>query len=148
MQCLCAMSICNNGRSNHCNDMIVIHQWLEATTTLWRRLIGCLKMQVVFRKRATNYRALVRKILYQDKASYGGSPPCICNVYMQRLYAMTVQATASMTVTHWWGNSNDWTHMKTRTRTLYTHAHTHTYTRTEYTGEKKQWLNRQVPGEL
>ena len=27
----------------------------------WRRLIGCLKLQVVFRKRATNYMALLRK---------------------------------------------------------------------------------------
>jgi len=25
----------------------------------WRRLIGCLKLQVIFRKRATNYRALL-----------------------------------------------------------------------------------------
>jgi len=29
--------------------------------TEWRRLIRCLKLQVIFRKRATNYRALLRK---------------------------------------------------------------------------------------
>jgi len=29
--------------------------------TEWRRCIGCLKLQVMFRKRATNYRALLRK---------------------------------------------------------------------------------------
>jgi len=49
----------------------------------WRRPIGCLKVQVVFRKRATNYRTLVWKMTYEDKASYGSSPPCtqftMCN---------------------------------------------------------------------
>jgi len=44
-------------------------------STVWRRLIGCLKLQV-FRKRATNYRALLRKMTCTDKATYGSSPPC------------------------------------------------------------------------
>jgi len=44
--------------------------------TGWRRLIGCLKLQVIFRKRATNYRALLRKMTYKDKASYDSTPPC------------------------------------------------------------------------
>ena len=44
--------------------------------TGWRRLIGCLKLQVIFRKRATNYRALLRKMTYEDKASYDFTPPC------------------------------------------------------------------------
>ena len=35
-----------------------------------------LEVQVNFRKRATNYRALSRKMTYKDKASYGSSPPC------------------------------------------------------------------------
>ena len=39
------------------------------TDTGWRRLIGCLKLQVIFRKRVTNYRALLRKVTYEDKAS-------------------------------------------------------------------------------
>jgi len=34
-------------------------------------------LQVIFRKRATNYRALLRKIIYADGASSGSSPPCI-----------------------------------------------------------------------
>jgi len=38
------------------------------------KLIGCLKLQVIFRKRATNYRALLRKMTYEDKASYVWSP--------------------------------------------------------------------------
>ena len=43
--------------------------------TGWRRLIGCLKLQVIFRKRATNYGALLRKMTYQDKTSYGAQHP-------------------------------------------------------------------------
>jgi len=45
--------------------------------TGWRRLIGCFKLQVIFCKRATNYRALLRKMTYEYKASYVSSPPCI-----------------------------------------------------------------------
>ena len=43
----------------------------------WRRLIGCLKLQVIFHKRATTYRALLRKMSSQDKVSYGSSPSCM-----------------------------------------------------------------------
>jgi len=42
----------------------------------WQWPIGCLKLQVIFRKRATN-QALLRKMTYKDKGSYGSSPPCI-----------------------------------------------------------------------
>ena len=42
----------------------------------WSRLIRCLKLQVVFRERATNYRALLRKMTYEDKASCDSTPPC------------------------------------------------------------------------
>jgi len=42
-----------------------------------RRLIGCLKLQVTSCKRATNYRALLRKMTDEDKTSYGSSPLCI-----------------------------------------------------------------------
>jgi len=34
------------------------------------------KLQVVFCKRATNYRALLREMTYKDKTSYWSSPPC------------------------------------------------------------------------
>jgi len=44
------------------------------------RCIGCLKLQVSFRKIATNYRALWRKIAYVDKASRATLPPCIAGV--------------------------------------------------------------------
>jgi len=44
--------------------------------TEWQSLIGCLKLQVNLHKRATNYRALVQKMTYEDKASYDSTPPC------------------------------------------------------------------------
>jgi len=44
--------------------------------TGWRRLIGSPSLQVIFHKRATNYRALWRKVTYEDKASYDPTPPC------------------------------------------------------------------------
>jgi len=47
-----------------------------ANGTGWRRLIGCLKLQVIFRKRATNYTAILQKMTYDDKASYDVTPPC------------------------------------------------------------------------
>jgi len=48
--------------------------------TGWRRPIGCLKLQIIFRKRATNYRALSWKISCKDEASHGSSPPCRGNI--------------------------------------------------------------------
>ena len=44
--------------------------------TGWRRPIGCLKSQVIFRKRATTYRALLQKMTCKDKVFDGSSPPC------------------------------------------------------------------------
>ena len=44
--------------------------------TGWRRLIGSPKLQIIFHKRATKYRSLLRKMIYKDKGSYGSSPPC------------------------------------------------------------------------
>ena len=35
-----------------------------------------LDLQVIFRKRDTNYRALVRKMIYKFKASYASPPSC------------------------------------------------------------------------
>ena len=48
--------------------------------TGWRRLVGSLKLQILFHKRATKCRSLLRKMTYKDKGSYESSPPCICNV--------------------------------------------------------------------
>ena len=56
---------------------VFIHTHTHINTG-WRRPIGCLKLQVIFRKRATNHRALLRKMTYKDKASYDSLPPCTC----------------------------------------------------------------------
>ena len=56
------------------------------THTGWRRPIECLQLQVICRKRATNYRALLRKMTYKDKASYGSSPPCMHSTVCCFLY--------------------------------------------------------------
>jgi len=42
----------------------------------WRRPMGCLKLQVIFRKKATHHRAFLRGKIHNDKASYGSLPPC------------------------------------------------------------------------
>jgi len=42
----------------------------------WGRPTACRKLQVIFHKRATNYRDFWRKMTCKDKASYGSSPPC------------------------------------------------------------------------
>jgi len=43
--------------------------------TEWRRPIGCLKLQLIFRKRAPNYRALLRKMTCKEDDS---TPPYMC----------------------------------------------------------------------
>jgi len=45
--------------------------------TGWRRLIKSPKLQIILHKRATKYRALLRKMTYKDKGSYESSPPYI-----------------------------------------------------------------------
>ena len=51
--------------------------------TGWRRVIGCLKLQVSFRKRATSYRALLRKMTCKDTVSYDSTPPCTIRIIKQ-----------------------------------------------------------------
>jgi len=61
------------------HDSFMWVTWLihmQTPGTGWRRPIGCLDLQVFCHKRATNYRALLRKMTYNDVASYGSSPPC------------------------------------------------------------------------
>jgi len=59
--------------------LYVIIRALQSLATGWRRPVGCLKLQVIFRKRATNYWALVRKMTFKDKVSYVSSPPSLTN---------------------------------------------------------------------
>ena len=89
----------------------------------WRRHIWCPKLQVISRKRATNYRAHLRKMTYKDKASYGSPPHCTNQCSKQ-----------THTQTHTYKQTHDHTllHMH-KTTTLPTNAskqtrkQTHTY---------------------
>ena len=49
---------------------------LKHPATGWRRLIGSPKVWIIFHKRATKYRSLLRKRTYKDKGSYESSPLC------------------------------------------------------------------------
>ena len=53
------------------------HTCMYTYSTGWRGPTGCLNLQVIFRKRANNSGALLRKMTYEDKASCGSWPPCI-----------------------------------------------------------------------
>jgi len=66
---LCDTVILNFNGSK--GDLCAMHSWRQ-------RLIGCVKLQVIFHKRATNYRALLQKMTYTDKASFDSTPPCTC----------------------------------------------------------------------
>jgi len=58
--------------------------------TGWRRLIGFPKLQIIFHKRATKYRSLLRKMTYKDKGSYESSPPCNMNMFNMNMFNMNV----------------------------------------------------------
>ena len=61
------------------NKSLVTQNISHITHTGWRRPIGCLKLQIIFRKRATKYVALLRKMTYREKTSCGSLPPCHTN---------------------------------------------------------------------
>jgi len=48
----------------------------QCPCTGWRRLTGSRKVQIIFHKRATKYRSLLRKMTHKDKGSYETSPLC------------------------------------------------------------------------
>jgi len=58
-----------------------IHDNVQCTG--WQRPIGSLNLQVLLCKRASNDRALLRKMTYEDKASYDSTPPCESPQQMQ-----------------------------------------------------------------
>mmetsp|Transcript_2395 Transcript_2395/g.3367 ORF Transcript_2395/g.3367 Transcript_2395/m.3367 type:complete len:99 (-) Transcript_2395:4157-4453(-) len=49
---------------------------ISCSTRKIRRLIGSPKLQIIFHKRATTYRSLLREMTYKDKGSSESSPPC------------------------------------------------------------------------
>ena len=61
----------------------------------WQRTKGCLKTQVIFRKRATNYKALLRKMTHRNKASYESSPLCIMEMTIEIPFQKALQCTAT-----------------------------------------------------
>jgi len=58
---------------------MIIHTSVDDTGR--RRPIEYHKLQVILRKRATNYRALLRTINYECKAFYDSTPPCMHIIY-------------------------------------------------------------------
>ena len=82
---------CHTHPTWHDSFIYVSHTWVLHTG--WRRLIGSPKLQIIFHKRATNYRALLRKMTYRDKGSYESSPPCITRTHAResRLEGYTLQ---------------------------------------------------------
>jgi len=54
--------------------------------TGWPRPIGCLKLQVVFRKRATEYWAQLQKMTYKHEASYDSMPPCMRDLGIREIF--------------------------------------------------------------
>jgi len=74
---------------------VYIHNYTSSYMSFdtgWRRHLGYLKLPVIFCKRATKYRALLRKMTCKDKASYESPPPCTCvhNRYIHNLYIMYI----------------------------------------------------------
>jgi len=71
----------------HAHRESLLNCALRCTDTGWRRLIGSPKLQIIFRKRATKYRSLLRKMTYKTKGSYESSPPCTrCCVIYTNIY--------------------------------------------------------------
>jgi len=79
----------------HVNDSewVMSHVCMHLFTRKgWRRCIRCLKFQVSFRKRATNYSVLLRGMTYNDKASYAflhTNEKVISNVWMNHVSHMS-----------------------------------------------------------
>ena len=96
--------------------------------TGWRRLIGSPKLQIIFHKRATKYRLLLRKMTYKDKESYESSPPCITCVYLSHhTYQWVMSHIWMHCVSCWRARSAEeiWQFVTSPTPT-HTHTHTHT----------------------
>jgi len=70
--------------------MIVLMYGALYGATGWLKCIGCLKLQVSFRKRATNYCVFLRKMTCKDAASYGSSPPCTAGAAAEQLQFVTL----------------------------------------------------------
>ena len=63
--------------------------------TEWRRPIVSPKLQIIFHKRATKHRSLLRKKTYKDTGFYESSPPCALYIHVYRFIFMYGVATIS-----------------------------------------------------
>ena len=135
LQCV---AVCCSDNAQRWYDLFDLHismTWLMCMSedTGWRRCIGCLKLQVSFRKRATNYRALWRKRTYQHKASYASSPPCSAPQgfqYIIRVMAQSHVSRGSCSLVTWFIHICDMTHLyegpsNYYTARLFTHNASH-----------------------
>ena len=68
----------------------------DARYTGWPRLIASPKLQIIFHKRATKYRALLLKMTYKDNGSYERYR--VVKTY--RIHQHTATCTATRTATH------------------------------------------------
>jgi len=124
--------------SCHTSEWVMSHIWMSHVTHLnepchtckihkadtvtgWRRPIKCLKLQVICRKRAINYRALLQKTTQKDKASYGSSPLFnaanigiwhiqaneSCHTY-RRVMAHVCRSHGKYKWSHWRGGEGGW----------------------------------------
>ena len=96
--------------------------------TGWQRCIGCLKLQVFFRKRATNYRDLLWKLTYNDKASYESSPPCT-QLSSSRTRRLAKEIRFTIRITHA-QQSQKASLSRTQMVSIYIHTYTDVYTYT------------------
>ena len=104
-----------------------------------RRCRGCLKLQVSFRKRATDYRTLLSKMTYMHKTSLQLRSTTICtHPNYHTLFLRTTCRTLhllSPTLNQAWegGGARKFSsckQMSIHPSTPYTHTHIHTYTHT------------------
>jgi len=106
-----------------------------ASCTGWRRLIGSPKLQIIFHKRATKYRSLLRKMTHKDKGSYESSPPCTTfKLHHCKDMHLDDQKCRKFVL-------KSMVHVRHRLTWLYninTHTHTHTHTHTT----SKQTISR------
>jgi len=77
----------------------------------WRRPIGCLTLQVISHKRAINYTALLRKMTYKDKASYGSPPPYIWHIWCEIFFFVKCLRICMYTYTEAFSRINVWTYI-------------------------------------
>jgi len=105
-----------------CSSDLLWTPYRSQWATGWRRPIGCLKLQVIFCKRYTNYRAVLRKMTCEGKASCASWPPCSYSttLWNHATHCNTLQHTATRcnTLQHTATHCNTLQHTATHCNTL------------------------------